>query len=238
MTIALAAIAPVKPATKDVHPVRNAASRPNAAFRYTYSPPARGRSAASSAYAIAPARASAPPASHAPRNQNAFGTAAATCGGVNRIPPPMTFAMMMAAASRDPRRRSKDGVADDSDMEASSCQLRASSWELLREKFARNRPFAKLDPLIAALLDEHLHTCVDELLVLEHLRARFDPCVPQVRSQRDRPRRRARRQSIGAHDFYIRPAPLFRVAGAPDHRIELQIGDRLASGILQREDDR
>ena len=44
-----AAIAPENPATNDVHPVRNAASGPNASRRYTYSPPALGRSAASSA---------------------------------------------------------------------------------------------------------------------------------------------------------------------------------------------
>src|SRR5688500_15264789 len=106
--MALAAMAPVKPATNDVQPVRNAASLPNASRRYTYSPPARGRSAASSAYAIAPANARTPPASHAPRNQREFGTDAATCGGVNRMPPPMTLATMMAAASSGPSRRSRD----------------------------------------------------------------------------------------------------------------------------------
>src|SRR5204863_1208933 len=63
---ALAAIAPEKPATNDVHPVRNAAIGPNASYKYTYSPPARGLSAASSAYAIAPANASAPPTTHTP----------------------------------------------------------------------------------------------------------------------------------------------------------------------------
>ena len=46
---ALAAIAPEKPATNDVQPLRNPASGPKASRKYTYSPPARGRSAASSA---------------------------------------------------------------------------------------------------------------------------------------------------------------------------------------------
>src|SRR4029453_15968671 len=50
-------MAPENPATNDVQPVRNAASGPNASRKYTYSPPARGRSADSSAYAIAPANA-------------------------------------------------------------------------------------------------------------------------------------------------------------------------------------
>jgi hypothetical protein len=45
----LAAIAPEKPATNDVQPLRNPVSGPNASRRYTYSPPAFGRSAASSA---------------------------------------------------------------------------------------------------------------------------------------------------------------------------------------------
>ena len=49
MKNAFAAIAPENPATKDVQPVRNAATRPYAASRYTYSPPALGLSAASSA---------------------------------------------------------------------------------------------------------------------------------------------------------------------------------------------
>src|SRR5258708_24859094 len=87
-TTALAAIAPEKPATNDVQPVRKAASRPKAARRYTYSPPARGRSAASSAYAIAPAKARSPPAIHLERNSHGRGTVAATsCCGYQRTPP-------------------------------------------------------------------------------------------------------------------------------------------------------
>src|SRR5687768_3296180 len=111
--MALAAMAPVKPAMKDVHPVRNAARLPNASRRYTYSPPARGRNAASSAYAMAPANASAPPAIQAVRNQKAFGIAAATRGGVKRMPPPITLATMMAAASNGPSRLSRVVVVDE-----------------------------------------------------------------------------------------------------------------------------
>src|SRR3954447_22012732 len=64
---ALAATAPENPATKDVQPVRNAVMGPNASRRYTYSPPARGRMAASSADAVAPTNASAPPQIHTAR---------------------------------------------------------------------------------------------------------------------------------------------------------------------------
>ena len=51
MATLLAAMAPENPATNDVHPVRNPATGPYASRRYIYSPPASGRSGASSAYA-------------------------------------------------------------------------------------------------------------------------------------------------------------------------------------------
>ena len=41
------------------------------------------------------------------RNSHGFCTLAATCGGVNRIPPPITFETMIAAASYGPRRRAR-----------------------------------------------------------------------------------------------------------------------------------
>src|SRR5262245_59497652 len=101
-------MAPENPAMNDVQPVRNAARRPKAASRYTYSPPALGRTAASSGNDIAPAIASAPPAAHVPRKSAGFGALAATCGGVNRMPPPMTLDTMIAAASSGPSRRARD----------------------------------------------------------------------------------------------------------------------------------
>src|SRR5512145_1577201 len=104
---ALAARAPLKPATNEVQPVRKPARGPKASRRYTYSPPAFGLSAASSAYAMAPMNASTPPPAQARRNQVASGIAAATAGERKRMPPPMTLAMMMAAASKGPRRRSR-----------------------------------------------------------------------------------------------------------------------------------
>ena len=102
-------MAPVNPATNEVQPVRNAASGPNASRRYTYSPPARGRSADSSAYAIAPANASAPPRNHIHSIADGAGTSCATMIGTKKMPPPMTFDTTIAAASNGPSRRSSDG---------------------------------------------------------------------------------------------------------------------------------
>src|SRR5688572_33304362 len=56
---------------------------------------------------MAPMKASTPPATHAIKNHVASGIAAATAGERNRMPPPMTLATMMAAASKGPRRRSR-----------------------------------------------------------------------------------------------------------------------------------
>src|SRR5215470_2708759 len=54
-------------------------------------------------------KASRPPAIHVERNSSALGTAAATLGGVKRMPPPITFETMIAAASKGPSRRSSSG---------------------------------------------------------------------------------------------------------------------------------
>jgi len=53
-----------------------------------------------------------PPTTQVARKSSGLGTLAATCGGVNRMPPPMTFETMIAAASRGPRRRASPVVAD------------------------------------------------------------------------------------------------------------------------------
>jgi hypothetical protein len=54
---------------------------------------------------MAPANARRPPTTQIPRNSHGFCTLAATSGGVNKIPPPITFETMIAAASNGPRRR-------------------------------------------------------------------------------------------------------------------------------------
>jgi hypothetical protein len=130
----------------------NPASGPYASRRYTYSPPARGRKAASSAYATAPKNASTPPAIHVDRNQRGCGTNEATAGGKNRMPAPMTLATMMAAASNGPSRLSRDVCVGE-------------GTKLLVEHLARDLPLTQLRPLVAAVLGEHLDVSVDELAV-------------------------------------------------------------------------
>src|SRR5688572_12253384 len=147
--MALAASAPAKPATNDVHPVMKPASGPYASRRYTYSPPARGRNAASSAYAIAPKNASTPPAIHVDRNQTGCGTIDAMSGGVKRMPPPMTLATMMAAASNGPRRLSRVVCVGE-------------GTKLLGEHLPRDLPFAELGPLIAPVFGKDLDMGIDE----------------------------------------------------------------------------
>src|SRR4051794_55213 len=156
---ALAAIAPENPATNDVQPVKNAAAGPNASRRYTYSPPAFGRSAASSAYDIAPANASTPPASHAPIMRPGCGTSVATMAGVRKMPLPMTFETMMAAASSVPSRRSRSGGG------AAGRGVAATS---AGQELALDRELPQLRPRGGTVLPEDLDLEIDELGVLQH----------------------------------------------------------------------
>src|SRR5881394_886333 len=108
---------------------------------------------------MAPASASAPPASQTASIGPGLGTSCATMTGTKKIPPPMTFEMTMAAASSAPRRRSRragDGSAT-----------------LLREELARQVELADLHPLRRAVLGEDVHAHVAELRVLEHVGARL-----------------------------------------------------------------
>src|SRR5688572_15546369 len=92
---------------------------------------------------MAPANASAPPASHAARNHQGSGIAAATCGGVKRMPPPMTLATTIAAASQGPSRRSS----------VAACVGEVTRG-LLRDDPALDREFADLRPLRGSRLGE------------------------------------------------------------------------------------
>ena len=161
-------MAPEKPAMNDVHPVKNAAIGPNASRRYTYSPPARGRSADNSAYAIAPAKASAPPISHTHRIAPLDGTIWATIIGTKKMPPPITFETTMAAASMGPSRRSRN---DEDFSEVAGTEALRDTWALLRQQLSRDRHALQIDPLRRALLAEDLHFHVLKVTVLEHLQA-------------------------------------------------------------------
>ena len=101
------------PATNDVHPVMNrrAGRTPRASTRTR-----RPRAAAAPPAPRRPSRpknASTPPAIHVDRNQMGCGTIDATNGGVKRMPPPMTLATMMAAASNGPSRLSRVVCVDE-----------------------------------------------------------------------------------------------------------------------------
>src|SRR6476659_3941059 len=162
-------MAPEKPATNEVHPVRNAASGPNASRKYTYSPPARGRSAESSAYAIAPAKASAPPSNQIQRIAAGLPTICATMIGTKKMPPPMTFEMTIAAASMGPSRRS----SVDEDAGGVAGRAARDTSGLLCQQLPRYRHTLQLDPLRRALFGEDLNFHVAELAVLQHFRARL-----------------------------------------------------------------
>src|SRR3954470_23959600 len=105
---------------------------------------------------MAPAKASSPPATQVARNGNTAGTAAAICGGVNRMPPPMTLETMIAAASSGPSRRSS----------VATLFRRRGGQELpLDRELAHLRPGAR--SVLAEDLDLHVH----EAAISEDLRA-------------------------------------------------------------------
>src|SRR4051812_20421529 len=99
---ALAASAPEKPATSEVHPLRNPNRGPKARERYTYSPPASGHSLPNSEYVTAPANANSPPTNHSATIAPGCGTMDAMIAGVVKMPTPITFETTSAVASTRP----------------------------------------------------------------------------------------------------------------------------------------
>src|SRR5690348_4429341 len=93
--------------TSSVHPKRNAGKRPNPSRMYTYTPPERGNSAASSAYVSAPHNASRPPSTHTPNIGSGAGTRSAMTAGVRKIPLPMVEPTSTATALQKPSRRGR-----------------------------------------------------------------------------------------------------------------------------------
>src|SRR5688572_25159659 len=107
---------------------------------------------------MAPAKASAPPATHSPRYIHGFGTRPAMNGGAKRIVPPITLETMIAAPSSGPRRRSR--------VDCASVAIQRPILSLLREQLSLNRIFGELGPDSRALLQIDLDLGVDELAVL------------------------------------------------------------------------
>src|SRR5215218_8289481 len=120
---------------------------------------------------MAPANASAPPATHTARNSHGCGTAAATCGGVKRMPPPMTFDTITAAASSGPRRRSSTGVAVWVVVTGDLRDKMQGRTRLAREQLSRHLDGADVDPLGGAVLDVEAGVDVAELRVLQEVEA-------------------------------------------------------------------
>src|SRR5581483_5333381 len=88
-------------------PKRKAGSGPNPSSRKAKMPPERGKSAASSAYVSAPARATSPPSSQAARTGPGPSSVAATVAGTRKIPLPMDVPTSTATRLHSPRRRGR-----------------------------------------------------------------------------------------------------------------------------------
>src|SRR2546427_2003882 len=224
-----AAIAPVKPATNDVHPERNAASPLKLSRRYTYSPPAWGRLAASSAYASAPANASAPPIAHTESIAVLSGRMVATNPGVVKMPTPMTLEMTIAAASSGPRRRSSD---------ADWGRVTRAAPASFDDQHAHDGKVAKAHPLRRAVFAGELDLRVDKLGVLQHLLTRLVGAgVPELRCHRQRRRRGARRQAFGTRRLNKAAAPLVLFVHAAEQRVHLKDRQPLVRHVPQLERD-
>src|SRR6185295_4314809 len=165
--MALAAIAPEKPATNDVQPLRKAAEGPYASRRYTYSPPACGLRAASSAYAIAPVKANAPPMTQTARIWRASPTSWATMIGTKKMPPPMTLDTTIAAASRGPSRRSSECSS------SGVVPITRTARTSFGEELPHDGHVGDWRPLGRAVLGEQADLGVDELGIFQHVGARF-----------------------------------------------------------------
>ena len=217
---ALAAMAPENPATNDVHPLRNPVSGPKASRRYTYSPPAFGRSAASSAYAMAPAKASAPPSE--PDQQDA----------------PRTRDEL-----RDDDRREEDATADDVRHDNGGCVDRTETAvqrsggvgrharEAVTARSGGARPGTRrcsvhcVEPYFAKTWARASTNCLFASICCRGLGAG----VAKLRLDAQHLRRRARSQTLGPGDTQEAAAPLLVLTHAPEDHVALQRGDGLAA---------
>src|SRR5262245_53879413 len=91
-------------------------------------------------------------------------------GGKNRMPPPMTFATMIAAASNGPSRRSSAAPVGGAEVEVGS-RATYGSVALLGQELPRDLHLLQLDPLRRALLGKNLGVEVAEEAVLQHVAA-------------------------------------------------------------------
>src|ERR1041384_2220083 len=148
------------------------------------------------------------------RKSAASGTSSATCGGVKRMPPPMTLETMMAAASSGPSRRSRAGT-------------------LLSQQLTIDLVLAEFLPVRRRMLGEDVHLCVHEVAVLQHLQAGFRTGIAQVGSKNDETRRGVSCwQAIAIDASGVMVAPRLRIADLSEDRHDLDTFHRLGGNVL------
>src|SRR5262245_58397675 len=106
---------------------------------------------------MAPAKANAPPTAHTKRIARGSGTSCATRIGTKKIPLPITFETMMAAASSGPSRRSSDVAGAGGGGAFTRAGPRSGGNQLPRDRVVADR-----DPLDGAVLGEQARFRVDE----------------------------------------------------------------------------
>src|SRR5947208_6305149 len=103
--IPMAPNAPGRMTHSSAHTNKNAGSGPNASRTNTYTPPERGKAAASSEYVNAPHSTTAAPSPQASRNSGTSSTSRATPAGVRKMPLPIVDPTSTATALHRPSRR-------------------------------------------------------------------------------------------------------------------------------------
>src|SRR5690606_9588998 len=164
-----------------------------------------------------------------PRTSHGLGMSAATDGGASRMRRPMKLASTMAAASHGPSGRSSVcGPAEEAATRSavSERQQRAIDGELADRR-----------PLRRSTLGEHAHGHIAELAVLQHLGARREARVADLRTDDDRVGGGRRRNLVAArhaHEHLVHVA-----VGAIDAEVHVELNgtDRLGAGVLQTERD-
>src|SRR6266566_7356005 len=101
----IAPYAPGRITHSSAHANRNAGSRPNDSRTNTYTPPERGKAAASSEYVSAPHSTNTAPTTHASRNSGTSSMRCATLAGVRKMPLPIVEPTSTATALHRPSRR-------------------------------------------------------------------------------------------------------------------------------------
>src|SRR5947207_914111 len=100
------------PSTKLLQAYRNPGTSPNAALKYTYSPPASGSSAPSSAKHRAPSMATTPAATHAASTSAGVPTAWAMAADLRNTPVPMVMPTTREAAWVSVRSRRSSSTVE------------------------------------------------------------------------------------------------------------------------------